>query len=265
MATYKIHPLEVARMTAPVGVLAMGGDMQTFLVAPVLVFYIEGGGRKIVMDAGVEAPDDQGVVHGFPTEGGGEEGLRKALQAVGTAPEEIDVLVLSHLHFDHCAFASLFKNARIILHKKEWETAFHPVPPHRMFFEPSLFRGLEAMDLVLVEEGYTVAEDVKTLFLPGHSQGLQGLAVETAGGTAVLTGDLCYSSYNLDPTRTDLSDLAGNPVPLPPRPDLPFIPPAIYVSLTDWYNSMWRVVATASSRDLVIPGHDPSIVGKVFG
>jgi len=234
MVQYKIHPLEVARLTAPVGILSMGGDMQTFLVAPVLVFYIEGEGKKIVMDAGVEAPDEQGFVHGFPCTGGGEEGIRKALQSVGTNPEEIDYLVLSHLHFDHCAQASLFKNARVIVQKKEWETAFHPVPPSRVFFEPSLFRNLEAMDLVLVEGEYSVAEGVSTLFLPGHSQGLQGLAVETAGGTAVLTGDLCYSYYNLDPTRTDLTDLAGNPVALVPRPDLPFIPPAIYVSLTDW-------------------------------
>ena len=46
MAQYKIHPLEVARITAPVGVLSMGGDMQTFFVAPVLIFYIEGEGKK---------------------------------------------------------------------------------------------------------------------------------------------------------------------------------------------------------------------------
>jgi N-acyl homoserine lactone hydrolase len=50
-----------------------------------------------------------------------------------------------------------------------------------------------------------------------------------------------------------------------PRPDVPFLPPAIFVNLVDWYDSMWKVVARASSRDLIIPGHDPSIVGKVFG
>ena len=62
MAKYKIHPLEVARLGAPLGVLSMGGDMQTFIVAPVLIFYIEGGGKKIVMDAGIEAPGEQEVV-----------------------------------------------------------------------------------------------------------------------------------------------------------------------------------------------------------
>lgn len=265
MAGYKIRPLEVARITAPVGVLSMGGDMQTFIVVPVLILYVEGEGKKIVMDAGVELPDEQGIVHGFPCAGGGEEGIRTALQSVGTTPEEIDYLVLSHLHFDHCAQASLFKNARVILQKKEWETAFHPVPPARAFFESSLFRSLEAMDLVLVEGEYNITEGVSTLFLPGHTQGLQGLAVETAAGTAVLTGDQCYSYYNLEPRRTEVTDLAGTTVAVTPRPDLPFLPPAIYVSLTEWYDSMWKVVARASSRDLIIPGHDPSLVGKVFG
>jgi len=266
MATYKIHPLEVARLGAPVGILSMGGDMQTFMVAPVLIFYIEGGGKKIVMDAGIEAPDEQGVVHGFPVVGGGgAKGVRTALQSVGTTPEEIDYLVLSHLHFDHCTHASLFKNARVILQKREWETAFHPVPTSRQFYESSLFRSLEGMDLVLVDGEFEVAEGVNTLFLPGHTQGLQGLAVDTAFGTAVLTGDQCYSYYNLDPTRTKLTDLAGTRVDLLPRPDLPFLPAAIFVNLIDWYDSMWKVVARASSRDLVIPGHDPSIAGKVFG
>ncbi len=265
MARYKIHPLEVARITAPVGVLGMGGDMQTFMVAPVLIFYIEGEGKRIVMDAGVETPDGQGIVHGFPCSGGGEEGILKALRSVGTRPEDIDYLVLSHLHFDHCAQASLFENARVIVQKKEWETAFNPVPPARVFFESSLFSHLERMDLVLVEGAYRVTEGVGTLFLPGHTQGLQGLAVETAAGTAVLTGDQCYAYYNLEPTRTEVTDLAGTTVPLAPRPDLPFLPPAIFVNLTEWYDSMWKVVARASSRDLIIPGHDPSLVGKVFG
>ena len=58
--------------------------MQTFIVAPVLIFYIEGGGKKIVMDAGLEAPGEEGVVHGFPVVGGGgEEGIRAALKSVG--------------------------------------------------------------------------------------------------------------------------------------------------------------------------------------
>ena len=78
-------------------------------------------------------------------------------------------------------------------------------------------------------------------------------------------GDLCYSYYNLDPTRTEVTDLNGTTLAVTPRPDLPFIPPAIFVNLVDWYDSMWKVLATASSRDLVIPGHDPSIAGKVFG
>jgi N-acyl homoserine lactone hydrolase len=89
--------------------------------------------------------------------------------------------------------------------------------------------------------------------------------VSTASGTAVLTGDPCYSYYNLNPTFTEMTDLAGTEFSLVPRPDLPFLPPAIYVSLKDWYDSMCKVVARASSRDLVIPGHDPSLPGKVFG
>jgi len=265
MATYRIHPLKVAELTAPVGILSMGGDMQSLMKAPVYIFFLEGGEKKIVMDAGISAPDAQGNVHGFPIVGGGEQGIRSALESVGTAPEEIDILVLSHLHFDHCAGTSLFRNARIFVQKKEWKTAFCPVPTARVYYEQPLFQSIEQMDLVLIEGDCPIADGVSSLFLPGHTEGLQGLAVSTAEGTAVLTGDLCYTYYNLNPSIARMTDLDGVELSLPPRPDLPFTPPAVHINLTDWYDSVWKAVSTASRRDLILPGHDPALASRVFG
>ncbi|WP_449240538.1 N-acyl homoserine lactonase family protein [Desulfoscipio gibsoniae] len=265
MTQYRIHPLKVAQITAPLGVLAMLGDMQSYVVAPIFVFYLEGGNKKILVDAGVPGPGSDGLVHGFPIGSGGEAGIREALKTVGTMPEEIDILVLTHLHFDHCATAHLFKNARIIVQKREWETAFNPVPTARLVYEQSLFRALEQMDLVLVDGDREIADDVTTLLLPGHTQGMQGLAVNTARGTAVLAGDLAYCYYNLNPSLAELTDLAGNRITMTPRPDLPFAPPGIHIDLSQWYDSMWRTAAVASRRDLVIPGHEPALVGKIIG
>jgi glyoxylase-like metal-dependent hydrolase (beta-lactamase superfamily II) len=265
MALYKIHPLKVAEITAPLGVLAMMGDMQTYVTAPVFVFYLEGGSRKILVDAGVAAPGSDGFVHGFPVSGGGEKGIRQALETVGTTPEEIDILVLTHLHFDHCAAVHLFENARIMVQKKEWETAFNPVPVARAVYEQPLFAGLEKMDLVIVDGERQIAEGVSTMLLPGHSQGMQGLSIQTAKGRAVLAGDLAYCNYNINPQLSESADLAGNTFALPPRPDLPFAPPGIHIDLSQWFESMWKTVSQAQSRDLVIPGHEPSLVGQVLG
>ncbi|MFW6333766.1 MAG: N-acyl homoserine lactonase family protein [Desulfosalsimonas sp.] len=265
MALYKIHPLKVAEITAPLGVLAMMGDMQTYVTAPVFVFYLEGGNQKILVDAGVAAPGIDGFVHGFPVKGGGEKGLRQALEKVGTSPGEIDILVLTHLHFDHCAAAHLFENARIMVQKKEWETAFNPVPVARAVYEQPLFAQLEKMHLVLIDGEQEIAEGISSMFLPGHTQGMQGLCIHTAQGKAVLAGDLAYCNYNLNPEITELTDLAGNQFALPPRPDLPFAPPGIHIDLSRWFESMRKTVSAAQSRSLVIPGHEPTLDGQVLG
>lgn len=265
MALYRIHPLKVAEITAPLGVLAMMGDMQTYVTAPVFVFYLEGGPRKILVDAGVAAAGADGLVHGFPVSGGGEAGLRQALETVGTTPEEIDILLLTHLHFDHCAAAHLFQNARIMVQKKEWESAFNPVPVARAVYEQPLFAHLEQMDLVLLDGERQIAEGVSSLVLPGHTQGMQGLCIATEKGNAVLAGDLAYCNYNLNPQMTESVDLAGNTFALAPRPDLPFVPPGIHIDLSQWFDSMWRTVSAAQSRDLVIPGHEPALVERVIG
>ncbi|MGB9803072.1 N-acyl homoserine lactonase family protein [Desulfofundulus sp.] len=262
---YRIIPLQVAEIMAPLGIVAMFGDMQKMLVAPVFVFYLDGGDKKILVDAGVGSPDSSGIVHGFPVIGGGEQGLRQALSRVGAEPEQIDILILTHLHFDHCAMLPLFRRARIILQEKEWQTAHNPVPVARAVYEHELFTVLERMNLVLVDGDCEIVPGVRTLFLPGHTQGMQGVAVETNRGTYVLAGDLLYSYYNLDPTITSLKDLRGNELTLTPRPDLPFFPPAVHIDLSAWYASCWKAVGVAGGREMVIPGHDPAVVEKTFG
>ncbi|WP_018084603.1 N-acyl homoserine lactonase family protein [Desulfurispora thermophila] len=262
---YRIIPLQVAEIMAPLGVVAMFGDMQKLLVAPVFVFYLEGGDKKILVDAGVNAPDSSGTVHGFPIMGGGEQGLRQALAQVGVQPEEVDFLILTHLHFDHCAMLPLFRRARIVVQEKEWRTAHNPVPIARAVYERELFATLERMNLVLVNGDCEIAPGVKVLLLPGHTQGMQGVAVDTGQGRFVLAGDLLYSYYNLDPSLSSFKDLRGNEIAVLPRPDLPFLPPAVHIDLSDWYASCWKAVAQAGGRERVIPGHDPAVAGKVFG
>ena len=49
-----------------------------------------------------------------------------------------------------------------------------------------------------------------------------------------------------------------------PFPDIPFYPPGIHVDLTEWFDSMQKVMRIASNRKLIYPGHDPSLEGKTL-
>jgi len=259
---YKIRPLQVASIGAIKGVVTHMIDPLTPLLAPVLVFYLEGGNERILVDAGIAAPGPDGLIHGFPVQGGGEEGIIKALADIGLRPDDIDVVILTHLHFDHCANVKLFKNARIIVNEIEWQSAFNPLPIFRGVYETNLILPLEQMNLILVGDGYEVAEGVQVVHVPGHTLGQQAVVVETEKGKMVICCDLAYSYINIYPETSEFKDLTGNTLKITPRPDLPFIPPGLHVNLTDWFQSMWKVLKIAGSREMLIPGHDGELLGK---
>jgi glyoxylase-like metal-dependent hydrolase (beta-lactamase superfamily II) len=114
--------------------------------------------------------------------------LVSALAAEGLAVTDVDALVLSHSHYDHLQNADLFVNAQIFLHRSELSRLARrdrddPVTP------PWTGAILAGLDVREVEGGRELAAGVRTLALPGHTQGSLGLVVETDSGRAVLTGD----------------------------------------------------------------------------
>ncbi|NLV17144.1 MAG: N-acyl homoserine lactonase family protein [Syntrophomonadaceae bacterium] len=223
-------------------------DMMIPLVGPALVFLIEGGAERILVDAGV----------------GGPEALIRALAAKGLKPKDIDTVIITHLHFDHADNVGLFPHARFILQKKEWEYARSPLPIQRSLYDPNTIAELEMLNLVLVEDGFSVVPGVQVILVPGHTQGQQAVVVNTGAGPYVIAGDLLYSYLNIYPEIAEFTDMLGNKIRCTPQPDHDFYPPGIHTDLTEWYKSVERVLSLAGSRERIIPGHDPQVVGKIF-
>ena len=260
---YKIMPLKVAEISVPLGVTIMMGDMRVMATGPVYVWVIDGGDEKIVVDSGVEEAKN-GMFHGFPGKGGGEKGLREAMEKVNLKPEDVDKLIITHLHFDHAANAKLFTNARIYVQKREWESALNPPLHYRQTYDSSMLYPLEEMDLCLIDGDVEIAEGVKAVLLPGHTKGMQGVAVETEKGTYLLAADHFYTYFNFFPPKQpiQMTDTAGNTVEIPTSP-LPFLPPGLHVDLSEWYESCFKALSVAKKAN-ILPGHDPSLEGRVF-
>lgn len=246
---YRIHCLMAGAVQTLVHTLGQRGQpIMIPAVFPILVFCIEEGKRWILVDTG--APN--------------QALLNNALTQVGIEPADIDTVILTHLHFDHCANTELFPSARFILQRREWEFAHHPAASQREIYVPELIDMVGERNLVLVEDYYEVADGIAVHLVPGHTEGQQAVSVSTVEGTYVLAGDLFGSFFNINPAMYELSDLMGRSIPIPILPNQDFYPPDIHTDLNDFNTSANKLLTISGSRERIIPSHDPSLSGKVF-
>jgi glyoxylase-like metal-dependent hydrolase (beta-lactamase superfamily II) len=159
-------------------------------------------GRSILFETGIGAFFDPKLKdrYGVLEE---EHVLAKNLAAVGHPHETIDVVVLSHLHFDHAggllaAYDGgepklLFPKAKFYVGKRHWERATGPHSRDRASFVPALNDLLARSGrLVLVgEDGVTdLAPLVHFRFSDGHTMGLMVSEVATPHGPLAFVADL---------------------------------------------------------------------------
>lgn len=112
--------------------------------------------------------------------------LLGSLSAEGLGPEDISLILNTHLHFDHSGNNGLFPGAEILVQRRELEYARSP---------PRFLKGgyvreiLEAPNLRTVEGERVVAEGVSVIPTPGHTAGHQSVLIELGEKRYIYTGD----------------------------------------------------------------------------
>lgn len=248
MTQYTIHTLMVDALRSVKGTGTFQVDEYLPVVCPVLSFYLIGGNRRILIDTGA----------------GSRHNMVRALAAAGCSPADIDTVILTHLHFDHCGDADLFPHARFFVQKTEWEFAHDPTPAQQNIYVPSLLDQVGRRHPVFTEDGDSPAPGITLLNVPGHTPGSQAVSVCTAGGLYVVAGDLINIRHNLYPAMPTITDLTGRTVPCTPLPDHDIYPPGILTDMGAWHTSVQRLISLTGDRDRIIPSHDPSLPGRVF-
>ena len=197
------------------------------------MWFIEGPKEKIVVDTGTDAKTAARL--GFRAEQISNPG--EALSRIGLQPDDIDVLILTHMHFDHMEFAKQFSRARIVVQRSEYESAINPHPLLARGYMRETFP--DSSRFVLVEGDSEIVDGVRVLLTPGHTPGCQSVAVKTDRGTVVICG-LCTIHENLFP-KEEVSKL------------FPVITPGIHTNVLEAYDSLMLIKRLA---DIALPLHD---------
>lgn len=233
MRQYEIYPLVIGANETDQGVMTYLKGYGKRIWIPVYSFLIKGGDEIILVDTGLE----QFVV---PEHVGRDYGLEimefeDALQTHGLRPEDIDIVIHTHLHNDHCENDFKCARAKIIVQKAEYEFFLDPHPIDHRYYSDLL----DGLDVEQVEGDTPFRDGIDLIFSPGHTPGGQSVAVRTSAGRAIITG-FCCNEANF------------------PR-NGPVVAPGVHLDVIAAYESAKRIKREA---DILLPLHDISIGGR---
>jgi N-acyl homoserine lactone hydrolase len=203
----------------------------------VLAWLLMNGERKILVDTGVFGPSDPPGNNG-PFTQTPEQTMPAQLMRFDTSPDEIKLVINTHLHLDHCAGNFYFPGARFLVQKREMEYAKQPLYVHK----PAYDVDLKGIDFQLLEGDADIAPGLKVILTPGHSPGSQIVLVETSAGLHVIAGDTVQHFENIE-----VAD------------DEPFWPSGLYVDLREYCESLDRLKKLGG---VILPGHDLLVLKK---
>ena len=163
----------------------------------------ENSGRTILFEAGIGVFFSPKMKERFGVEETEHE-LLKNLDAIGFVPNDIDIIVLSHLHFDHAGgllnpysaeepLSLCFPNAKYVVSRDAWERANAPHSRDRASFIPELQPLLKQTGQLEIVDGAfskTLGVDYPLHYSNGHTPGLMLAEVPSVSGPIVFCGDL---------------------------------------------------------------------------
>jgi N-acyl homoserine lactone hydrolase len=251
VATHRVHPLllgeaEVGEVLDVFWSLTKAAGRVT---VPLLGFLIEGPSGPVLVDTGMRSAERAAEVHRLgPHRSSPEWTIEAQLALHGVRPDQIETVVLTHLHYDHAGGCSQLPAARFVVQRTELMAAAAPMGPRGLEIgsRDLFYDRMDVAELVdplwdrveLIEGDVELFPGIRLVIYPdSHTPGSQVVYVDTEDGVAAIVGDIVR--------KVDVNVDRG-------------IPPGLFYDLED----MRRALADIGRRaDVVLPTHDYGIVG----
>ncbi len=193
-------------------------DEQNRLDAGLNSLLVRTGDKNILIETGIgnKLPERMVQIYKQPAK------LLDNLHAAGVAPEDIDIVINTHLHFDHCGWNTVrrgnqvvatFPKAKYYVQRQEWEHGRLQLERDAIsYMSPNYDPLIESGQMVLLNGDLELSPGISVKVFPGHTANMQAVIIESGGGgnekkTACYISDLIPTSNHLDVTWVMAFDL----------------------------------------------------------
>ena len=243
MAKMKLLPVNTGILKRNKAMFLMGTPDKSIDV-PVLFFIVQTPDANILVDTGIRGPEETPSVHGSYTQTEDQKPIN-AIARLGLKPNDIDIVINTHLHWDHCSNNSLFPKAKFYVQREEIRYAVAPLPPHTHgyeAFELGMIPPFAGTKFEILDGDQNIIEGVSVILTSGHTPGSQSVVLESDKGACVIASDNVPFYENLQ--GKSITD---------------FKPSTLFVDLESYYRSVRKILNLGVT---VIPGHEIGLVGK---
>jgi glyoxylase-like metal-dependent hydrolase (beta-lactamase superfamily II) len=239
---YEVHAIKYARLMRRSPENFIGGDAHdTEMPLNYYVWLISNKQRTVVVDTGfseaMAKKRNRQIVRP----------VAEGVGALGLDPGKVTDVIITHMHYDHAGNIPLFANARYHLQDKEMEFATGRCMCHGMMrhgYEPDdishLVRCVFDQRVQFHDGAGEVASGIELHHIGGHTKGMQAVRVRTRRGWVVLASDASHFYAHMEQDRAF---------------------PILY-NLADMLAGYKTLRRLATSREHIIPGHDPLVMER---
>jgi len=239
VSPYSIHPIVMGTKIFDKSMMTYQyGNGEEYTI-PIYCWYIEGEDKKILVDTGEMSPiQSEGREKSI---GGKIYTFEEGLDLWNLKPEDIDIVIHTHLHNDHCENDYKCVNAEIYVHEKELQRIHDPHPLDFRYLEDYIEDVEENGQVKTIDGDMEILPGIRVVHTPAHTDGGLTVFVETNGGKAAITG-FCVIDENFNP-----------PVEIKAM-EMDVIPPGTHVNVYESYDIMLKIRDMA---DILLPLHEP--------
>ncbi|MDD9301998.1 MAG: N-acyl homoserine lactonase family protein [Desulfobacter sp.] len=240
MATqYTIHPIVMGTKVFDKSMMTyQHGQGQTYTI-PIFTWVIKGGDKNILVDTGemnpIQSEEREKAINGKI------QTFEQGLARHGLSPSDIDIVIHTHLHMDHCENDYKCVNADFFVHEAELESVHNPHPLDYRYLEDFIDDVEENGQIRVVTRDMEIIDGIRVMHTPVHTRGGLTVLIDTPKGRAAITG-FCIIDENYDPPP----EIRGM--------EMDLIPPGTHVDVYKAYDIMARVKEAAA---ILIPLHEP--------